>query len=151
MALVASPYARRGTVDSTFYVQTGMVKSIELMLGMPAMSMFDLVATDMRASFIAPGEQPDFTPYSALTPTQSLYEKNQRVSDITGPQARARRRAALASARMNFHEPDAAPSDALNRILWGDARGFGTRYPGARRSVFFPMSVDLADEEKERR
>ncbi|MEA3245242.1 MAG: bifunctional YncE family protein/alkaline phosphatase family protein, partial [Gemmatimonadota bacterium] len=36
VALVASPYARRGVVDSTFYTQQGMVKTIELMLGLPA-------------------------------------------------------------------------------------------------------------------
>ena len=56
-----------------------MVKTIELMLGLPALSMFDLVASDMRASFIAPGEKPDLTPYDALVPAQSLYDLNVRV------------------------------------------------------------------------
>lgn len=151
VALVASPFARRGVVDSTMYVQPGMVKTIELMLGLPALSMFDLVATDMRASFIGPGERPDFTPYTAVVPKQSLYDRNDRVGAITGPHAAERRRAALASMRMNFHEPDAAPSEALNRILWGDARGWATPYPGARRSLFFPMAVDVEDGERERR
>ena len=36
VALVASPYARRGIIDSTFYSQPSMVKTIELMLGLPA-------------------------------------------------------------------------------------------------------------------
>ena len=151
VALVASPYARRGIVDSTFYSQPSMVKTIELMLGLPALSLFDLVATDMRASFIGEGESPDFTPFTALQPAQSLYAVNPPPSAIRGEFASARQRAARESARMNFDEPDAAPSDRLNVILWHEARGWGTPYPGVKRSLFFPMSVDLSDDEREER
>lgn len=151
VALVASPYARRGVVDSTFYSQPSMVKTIELMLGLPALAMFDLVATDMRASFLAPGDKPDATPYTALEPKQTLYDRNQQVGAITGPHAAERRAAARASARMDFSSPDAAPSDRLNRILWHDARGWDVTYPGVKRAVFFPLSVDLADDEREER
>jgi YVTN family beta-propeller protein len=149
VAFVASPYARRGIIDSTFYAHPSMVKTIELMLGLPAMSAFDLVATDMRASFIGAGEQPDFTPYTALVPTQSLYDINQRVGEITGPHAAERRVAARASARMRFDIPDAAPSERLNRILWHDARGWKTPYPAVKSSLFFPMSISIADEDRE--
>ena len=151
VALVASPYARRGVIDPTFYGQPSMVKTIELMLGLPALSLFDLVATDMRASFIGPDETPDFSPYTALVPRQSLFELNQQVGTITGPHAAERRRAALASARMNFRDPDAAPSERLNRILWHEARGWGVPYPEVKRSLFFPMAVDLTDDEREER
>ena len=149
VALAISPYARRGVVDSTFYSQPSMVKTIELMLGLPAMSMFDLVATDMRNSFIAPGEAPNFAPYTAIEPRQSLFEKNLRVGSIRGPTRPRRRAAARASARMSFDGPDAAPSDALNRILWHDVKGWKTPYPAVKRSLFFPMSVDIADEDRE--
>ena len=151
VALVASPFARRGVVDSTFYSQPSMVKTIELMLGLPALSMFDLVATDMRASFLAPLDKPDLAPYTALEPRQSLYDVNLKVGAITGPHAAERRAAARASARMNFSEPDAAPSDRLNVILWHDARGWDTRYPGVQRAVFFPLSIHLADDERAER
>jgi hypothetical protein len=52
---------------------------------------------------------------------------------------------------MNFGDPDAAPSDILNRILWHDARGWGTPYPAVQRSLFFPMAVDVEDEDREER
>jgi hypothetical protein len=103
----------------------------------------------MRASFIGPDEAPNFESYTARVPRQSLYEVNQRVGSITGPHAAARREAALASARMNFSDPDAAPSERLNRILWHDVRGWGVPYPEVKRSLFFPMSVDIADEDRE--
>src|ERR1035437_1793802 len=151
VALVASPYARRGAIDSTFYSLPSMVKTVELMLSLPALSMFDLVATDMRASFIGPADAPDLTPFSALTPRQSIYDVNQRVGAITGPDADARRKATLASGRMNFRVPDAAPTERLNRILWHDARGWNVPYPKIQRSLFFPLAVDLTDDEKESR
>jgi DNA-binding beta-propeller fold protein YncE len=151
VAMVASPYARRGAIDSTFYSQPSMVKTIELMLGLPALSLFDLAATDMRASFIGPEMKPDFTPYAMRVPRQSLYETNVKVGAINGPDAAARRAAARASERMNFREPDAAPSEALNRILWADAKGWRAPYPTVKRSLFFPLAVDLDDDEREER
>jgi hypothetical protein len=151
VALAISPYTKRGSVDSTFYSQPSLVKTIELMLGLPALSIFDLVATDMRASFIAAGSPPDLRAYTALEPAVSLAEKNVRASSITGPNAAARRAAALASSRMRFDEPDAAPSEALNRILWHEARGWSRPYPGVKHSLFFPMSVDIADDDRDER
>jgi hypothetical protein len=149
LAFAISPYARRGLVDSTFYNQPSMVKTIELMLGLPAMSLFDLTANDMRASFLAAGESPDLTPFTAIKPTQALDETNRRVGAITGPYRVARRRAALASSRMRFDIPDAAPSERLNRILWHEAKGWDKPYPGVKRSLFFPMTVELEDDERE--
>ena len=52
---------------------------------------------------------------------------------------------------MDFREPDEAPSDRLNVILWHDARGWGTKYPGVQRSLFFPLAVDLTDDERAER
>jgi hypothetical protein len=151
VALAISPFTRRGVIDSTFYTQPSMVKTIELMLGLPSMSIFDLVATDMRASFIRPDEKPDLTPYSAIRPAQSLMEVNQRVGRINGPFAKERRAATLASSRMILDKPDEAPTDRLNRILWHDARGWDTPYPGAKQALFFPLAVDIADTDRRER
>jgi hypothetical protein len=150
VALAISPYTRRGIVDSTVYTQPSMVKTIELMLGLPSMSIFDLVATDMRASFIEPGEQPNFAPYTALEPKQPLLELNPRVRSIEGRYSAERKAAALASSRMRFDGPDEAPAERLNRILWHDARGWGTPYPGAKRALFFPLAVDVDDDDRPR-
>jgi len=141
VALVASPYARRRWIDSTFYSQTSMVKTIELILGLPALSLFDLIATPMHASFT---NQPDYAGYTAVAPQQSLFEVNPPLQALRGEA----RRAALDSMKMRFDVPDAAPSDRLNRILWHNVRGFEAPYPGARRAAFAPLSVDLDDEER---
>ncbi len=141
-AFLASPYARRGVVDSTFYSQQSILKTIELILGLPTMSLFDLIANDMRHSFV---DTPDFTPCTAVRPAQDLFEINPPLKALKG----AAREAAVASAKMNWAVPDAAPTDRLNRILWGAIKGWQAPYPGTRQAVFSPLSLDLDDDERE--
>jgi DNA-binding beta-propeller fold protein YncE len=144
VALAISPYIRRGAVDSTFYAHQGMVKTIELILGLPTMSLFDLIATDMRASFTTTA---DLRPYTAVQPKQPLFERNPKLSALAGPM----RKAALDSQRMRFDMPDAAPTERLNRILWGVVKGWDKPYPGVRKGAFSPLSIDVEDEDRERR
>jgi YVTN family beta-propeller protein len=142
-AFLVSPYVRRGHVDSTFYSHQSMLKSIELILGLPTMSIFDLIANDMRNSF---SDEADLSPYTAVQAKQDLFEVNPAATALSGPA----RSAALASARMKWSVPDAAPTERVNRILWGMIKGWSTPYPGARRSVFSPLAVDVEDEDRER-
>ncbi|MCW5963636.1 MAG: bifunctional YncE family protein/alkaline phosphatase family protein [Bryobacterales bacterium] len=142
VALAISPYTRRGHVDSTFYANQHMLKTIEQILGLPNLSLFDLIATDMRNSFT---DTPDFTPYEARKPEQDLLAVNPPLSALSGPA----REAAEASLRMRFDVPDAAPTDKLNRILWHDVRGWDTPYPGVRQAAFAPLSSDVDDEDRE--
>ncbi len=143
VALAVSPYTRRGSVDSTFYSTQSMIKTIELILGLPTMSLFDLIAEDMRASF---QPQPDLAPYQAVDAKINLFETNPPAKALSGEA----RKAAIASSKMNFDVPDAAPTEKLNRILWHDARGWSTPYPGARQGVFAPLSLDIDDDDRER-
>ncbi|MBI4902306.1 MAG: bifunctional YncE family protein/alkaline phosphatase family protein [Acidobacteria bacterium] len=141
-AFLASPYARRGAIDSTFYSHQSILKTIELILGLPTMSLFDLIAHDMRLSF---QNEPDLTPYEAVPPRQDLFEINPPQSALRG----AAKKAARDSTRMDFSKPDAAPTERLNRILWGAIRGWETPYPAPKNAVFAPLSLDLEDEERE--
>ena len=140
IALAISPYARRQHVDSTFYAHQSMVKTIELMLGLPTLSLFDLIATDMRASFT---DTPDPRPYTAVQPRQSLSEKNPRLSETSG----SARAAAQDSLKMRWDVPDAVPTARLNRIVWGQIKGWDVPYPGVKTGVFAPLAVE--DEEEE--
>ena len=63
IAFVASPYAKRGAVDSTMYSTSSMLRTMELILGLEPMTQFDAAATPMFNSFQA---QPDLRPYDAL-------------------------------------------------------------------------------------
>ena len=63
-AYVASPYTRRGAVVSTQYNQTSLLRTMELMLGLPPMNQMDATATPMFDCFT---NTPDFTPFTAVT------------------------------------------------------------------------------------
>jgi len=142
VALAVSPYVRRGHVDSTFYSNQSMLKTIELILGLPTLSLFDLIANDMRASF---ADKPDLTAYTHVVPKQDLFEVNPAVSGLKG----AQRAGAIASAKMRWDVPDAAPTDKLNRILWHSVKGWNSKFPGVKQAVFAPYSLDIEDEDRD--
>ena len=74
-----------------------------------------------------------------------------RVSRPTDSPALVHREPDQAADRGISVSPDAAPTERLNRILWHDARGWNVPYPKIQRSLFFPLAVDLTDDEKELR
>lgn len=137
---VISPYTRRGSVDSTFYAHQSVLKTIELILGLPTLSLFDLIATDMRASFT---DAPDLTRYTAVTPNQSLFELNPAAAALRG----AARKGALASAAMRWDVPDAVPSAVLNRITWHSIKGWNKPYPKPVQAAFSPFQIEDEDAE----
>jgi hypothetical protein len=109
MGLVISPYVKRGIVDSTLYTTSSMVRSIELLLGLPPMSQYDAAAMPMYASFDA---APVPTSFKVHRPACRLDAKN-------APNAYG----ANDSAKMDFAEDDRAPMHLLNEIIWKSVKG----------------------------
>ncbi len=125
VASVISPWVRRGVVDSTPYTQVGMVRTIELILGLPPMTQYDAAATPMFACFQG---QAETVVYHPLQPKVDLTAVNK--PDAIG---------ARASAKMDFDDYDRAPADELNRILWATAKGPDVPYPPIiRRALVGP-------------
>src|SRR5262249_53973038 len=77
MGLVISPYTRRGYVDSTMYSTVSMLRTMELILGLPPLSQYDAAATPMSASFTT---RPNLTPYTALPARMDLTALNTRAA-----------------------------------------------------------------------
>jgi YVTN family beta-propeller protein len=122
VALVISPYTRRGFVDHTQYTQVGMVKTIELALGLPPMNQMDLAATPLRACFQA---EPDLSAFKAVPNRIKLDEMNPPVQKLRGQQ----RFWAEKSLALDLDHADRADEDTLNRILWHSVKGYETPYP----------------------
>ena len=120
---VVSPYARRAAVVGTQYNQTSVVRTMELMLGLPPMNQMDATATPMTACFT---DTPDFTQFKALTNNIPLDQMNPSPKKISDPLLRKQ---AYASARLPFDEADKCPEDTLNRILWHSLKGSQSPYP----------------------
>jgi hypothetical protein len=120
---VASPFARRGVTVSTQYNTTSVLRTIEQILGIPPMNVFDASATPMSDCFT---EDPDLTPFTALPNEVALDEMNPEPAAIADP---VLRRDAEVSATLDFDRVDRAPEDVLNRILWRAMRGSQAPYP----------------------
>ena len=123
IGFVISPYCKRGVVDSTLYTTASMIRTMELILGLPPLTQYDAGATPMFNCFSKTAE---ITPYQVIEPKVDLFAKNTQRSF-----------GARQSARMNFREYDRAPEDELNRILWAAAKGENEPYPTPiHRAVF---------------
>lgn len=120
---VASPFARRGATVSTRYNTTSVLRTIEQILGIPPMNVFDASAEPMSDCFT---EVADATPFTALPNRVPLDDRNPPPTAIADAELRAD---AELSATFVFAQVDRAPEDALNRVLWRALRGSAAPYP----------------------
>ncbi len=120
VGLVISPWVKRQTLDSTMYTTASMVRTMELILKLPAMTQFDELATPMYNSFTS---QPDNSVVEALPATADLEARN----PPGGP-------GDSASRKMDFSDFDRADPDELNRVLW-EALKPGKEMPAPVRSA----------------
>ena len=116
-AYVISAYTRRGAVVKTQYNTTSLLRTMELMLGLPPMNQFDATATPMFDCFT---NTPDFSGFTAVTNNVPLDELNPSVKQINDAQAR---QDAYVSGRLPLRQPDQCNEDVLNRILWRATMG----------------------------
>ena len=111
---VISPYIKRGGVDHHLYSTASMIRTMELMLGLPPMSQHDRHATSMVASF---SRIPNTSPFTHEDVRIDLSKRNPKQGAL-----------ALESSKLDFSAYDRADPQLLNRILWADAKP-GVRYP----------------------
>jgi hypothetical protein len=131
VALVISPFSQIGTVDSTFYSTSSLLRTIELIVGLAPMTQFDAAATPMLGSFT---DTPQLQSYTALVPSQPLDELNSALSP----------RAAESEA-MDFTAEDRAPEVALNEAIWQSVRGADSPMPAARTQFRAPATGKTDD------
>lgn len=122
-AFVISPYTKRGAVVSTQYNHTSILRTMELMLGLPPMNQFDATATPMFDCFT---DIADMTPYAAVQNRIPLDQMNPDPKAINDSLLREH---AIASANLPLEKLDQCPEDLLNRILWHAAKGSRAPYP----------------------
>jgi YVTN family beta-propeller protein len=138
IAQCISPYTKRGYVDSAHYTQPSLIRTIELILGLPPMNQFDLGANPMTGCFT---ETPDLTPYTAVPNRIPLDEMNKKLADIRGKE----RYWAVKSAEMPLDDIDKADEDTFNRVIWHSVKGYDVPYPKLANA----LDVVGEDEEEE--
>ena len=125
VALAIGPNVRRGALDSNFYTQLSMVRTIQDIFRIPPRTRFLSTSRAMNTVFTP---ERDLTPYKALVPGIALDTMNPPLKALAGKQLAAAR----SSARMNWNEVDDVPTAELNRILWWDSKGYDKAYPRPR-------------------
>jgi YVTN family beta-propeller protein len=145
---VISPWARQGVVDSRYYSQITMLRTIEQILGSTPMNQKDAAASPMRTAFtniadvtpfdavpnripltygvdqpVACGEDTVKRQYAHLAPDDALPAPQERLATAW----EAWRRKGLTGANA---QPDQANEVMLDHYTWYAAHGWTTPYPG---------------------
>src|SRR5262249_1786483 len=134
-----SPFVKRGAVDSTFYTQTNMFKSMELMLGMDPMNKFDATAAPITTCFT---DTLDLTPYRARPSNIALDERNPPEKKLSA----ADRYWLEKTRELDWSHIDAPDPYWLNRIIWyslfRDTRPYPSRPGDAPREAGLEVDDD---------
>ncbi|MCW3098819.1 MAG: beta-propeller repeat protein [Chthonomonadaceae bacterium] len=116
VALIASPFNKRGQIFSTNFNQLNMLRTIEQILNIPPLNQFDAAAIPMRSVF---QEKGDFQPYTVRKNLIALNAVNPPLKKLTGTP----RRWAEVSSRLDFSAPDRANPEQLTEALWHHTHG----------------------------
>jgi YVTN family beta-propeller protein len=125
VALVVSPYTKRGFVDSTMYSTSSLLRTMGLILGTKPMSQFDAAGRPMYASF-----QPtaDLRPYAVRPAGVDLNEKNTQAAW-----------GADLSEKFDLTKEDRADDLLFNEMIWRSVKGPNSPMPAPVRAAWvFP-------------
>jgi len=132
VGLVISPYTRRGGfVDSTMYSTVSMLRTMELILGLPPLSQHDASATPMTNAFV---DAPDTTPFVHRETKIPFYEMNPDGAPMQ-----------TESNAWDFSREDAAPDLELNEAIWKSVRGADSEMPAPVNAAFVRVTGKTAD------
>ncbi|WP_242009470.1 bifunctional YncE family protein/alkaline phosphatase family protein [Lacibacter cauensis] len=135
-AYVAGPFVKRGFADHTMYSTSSMLRTMELILGLPPMSQYDAAATPMWNSFTA---TPNYKTFVALPSNINLNERNTKNT---------------ASARLSnsfdFRKEDTIPDLIFSEIVWKTVKGEDSPMPAPRRSAFVKLKEEDDEEEEDK-
>jgi YVTN family beta-propeller protein len=157
---IISPYAQHGVVDSTYYTQISMIRTIEQILGIHPMNDKDSAATPMFGAFTS---KPNYTPFTAVPNQTSLTAGlstlpscGANVPAGTTPAAIAASTAVPVSVQSVSSQwatwlksqrttgpnavPDHANPEQMNRYVWYQTTGWAKPYPGDSK-IYAPNQV----------
>jgi YVTN family beta-propeller protein len=131
-AYVAGGFVKRGFVDHTMYSTSSMLRTIELILGIPPMSQYDAAAQPMWRSF---SNTTNLSPFTARAAKVNLMDKNTAMNEWQ-----------LRSEKFNLTKEDAVPDLEFNTVLWYGLKGDNIPFPGPKRAAFY-KPIKKADKD----
>ncbi len=125
-AYVAGGFVKRGFVDHAMYSTSSILRTIELILGLPPMSQYDAAAEPMWRCF---SSTPNLQAFTSVPAQIDITEKN-----IASNQWQQK------SDNFDWSKEDAIPDMEFNQVLWYGLKGEQAAFPGPRRAAFFRAS-----------
>ena len=127
-AYLAGGFVKRKFVDHTMYSTSSMLRTIELILGLPPMTQYDAAATPMWKCFSTTA---DLTPFSTRPANIDLGEVNTKMNDL-----------ARKSETFDFSKEDQIPDLEFSEVIWKAVKGEHSIMPAPRRSAFLKKGED---------
>lgn len=121
-AYVAGGFVKRNYLDPTMYSTSSILRTIELILGLPPMSQYDAAAMPMWRCF---SDESNVIRFNKRKNNVDLNDKNIALNEWQRK-----------SEEFDFTMEDRAPDDELNRVLWFAAKGNSMAYPSIKRAAF---------------
>ncbi len=132
-AYIAGGLVKTNFVDHTMYSTSSVLRTIELILGLPPMSQYDAAAEPLWRCFSA---KPNGVNFTALPANIDLNLKNVKPT----PSAKL-------SAGFDFRKEDSVPDLLFSQVIWKAVKGEESIMPAPKRSAFVKL-VNEADEVK---
>ena len=130
---LAGGYVKRHFADHTMYSTSSLVRTIELILGLPPMTQYDAAAAPMWRCF---SKTADTTGFNSLPSNVNLAEVNPGGTKL----------AAMARG-LNFSEVDRVPDELMNTMVWKAVRGENARVPVPVRAAFVKASAKETEDD----
>jgi YVTN family beta-propeller protein len=127
-AYLAGGYVKKGFVDHTPYTTASLLRTIELILGLPPMSQYDAAATPVWRCL---NPTPDHPPFKVKPCNAYLDEKN------TGENKWQK-----LSETFDFTIEDRVDDFLFNEVIWRAVRGLDSPCPPTVRAAFFKPAGD---------
>jgi hypothetical protein len=118
------------------YTTSSMLRTMELILGMPPMTQYDAAAAPMWRCF---NEQPDATPFTSLPANVDLNEVNPDGTKL-----------AAMSKGLDFSKEDVVPDQVMNMITWKAVKGEHTVVPTPVRAAFVKPVKSSGDDDDDK-
>jgi len=122
VALIAGGFVKQGYVDHTAYTTTSLLRTMELILGLPPMTQYDAAANSLWRCF---NSTPDHPPYKARPNQVDLNEKN------TG-----KNKWQALSETFDFSVEDRVNDFQFNEVIWRAVKGLDSPCPPSVRAAF---------------
>ena len=131
-AYVVGPFVKRNFVDHTSYTTSGMIRTMELILGLPPMSQYDAAATPLWRCFTS---TPDYTAYRSIPSNVDLTDKNTAWNELS-------RR----SEKFDLSKEDQVPDLEFSEVLWKGVKGINSEMPAPKHAAFVKNTRKKIDD-----